>query len=67
MRRRLALGMGTLLIAISLLGASLTLTSPMIASAEGAGGMMGGWASMQEMMDACASSMGGMMDQPEDR
>lgn len=67
MRKQIALGVGTLLIAISLLGASLTLTSPLVASAEGAGGMMGGWDSMREMMSACASSMDSVMNQPEDR
>ncbi|CAN5237713.1 MAG: hypothetical protein H0V47_08700 [Chloroflexia bacterium] len=67
MRERLALGTGTLLIVVSLLGASLTLGSPMVASAEGAGGMMGGWESMQEMVDFCASAMDGMMDSTEGR
>jgi hypothetical protein len=67
MRERLALGIGMLLIVASLLGASLTLGSPMVASAEGAGGMMGGWESMQEMMNFCASAMDGMVDSTGDR
>lgn len=67
MKERIALGLGTLLIAVSLLGASLTLSAPIVASAEGSDGMAGLWGSMQGMMAACTSAIGSTADQTGER